>query len=164
MKKYGLLLLITSLFLSFAVQAKNQLKIFPIAEAMGSQKAQKVIDGGYQFKFSNQQHREIIAHHGDYSPNDMASTFLRTSDESCQAAFVSAMGSFQSRIKRKGGNAVVNIRSIYEGKVFNSTGDYECAIGSVLVGVTFIGDIVTLAEPEPEIELESDQDTDPQAK
>jgi hypothetical protein len=42
------------------------------------------------------------------------------------------------------GNAVINIRSYYKKRDFRSNVEFECGNGSIMAGVTMIGDVVTL--------------------
>ena len=59
-------------------------------------------------------------------------------------AFLSAMLTLQDRVKKMGGNAVVNIRSYYKKHNFDSPDEFECGNGAVIAGVTLKGDVVTL--------------------
>jgi hypothetical protein len=56
------------------------------------------------------------------------------------------MLSFQDRIANEGGNAVINLRSYYKKGDFRSETEFECGNGALMAGVTFLGDVVTLAE------------------
>jgi hypothetical protein len=56
------------------------------------------------------------------------------------------MLSFQDRIANEGGNAVINLRSYYKKGDLRSESEFECGNGALMAGVTFLGDVVTLAE------------------
>jgi hypothetical protein len=56
------------------------------------------------------------------------------------------MLSFQDRIAKEGGNAVVNIRSYYKKNEISSSTEFECGAGAIMAGVTFLGDVVTLEQ------------------
>lgn len=71
---------------------------------------------------------------------------IKSDQKACQWAFLSAMATLQDRAIKEGGNAVVNIHSYYYKKTFSSSTEFECGAGTVMSGVTMVGDVVKLAE------------------
>ena len=78
--------------------------------------------------------------------NKKTNAFGKSDKEACEWVFLSAMLSFQDRIAKEGGNAVVNIRSYYKKNEIRSSTEFECGAGAIMAGVTFLGDVVTLEQ------------------
>ena len=145
MKNFSILLLIVSMGLSGTALARDDKNRYSIADAMSTSNAQAKLDKGYTFKFGNQSHGSVAKKHGEFMSNKKTNAFNKTDQEACNWAFLGAMLSFQERIAQTGGNAVVNIRSYYKKNEVSSATEFECGNGSIMAGVTFKGDVVTLA-------------------
>jgi len=137
-------LIIAFLCLAVSAQARDDKNMRSISEAMNTASAKAKLTEGYTFKFGKQSHGRIATNHGEFTSNKKTNAFNKSDEEACQWAFLSAMVSFQDRIKSSGGNAVVNIRSYYRKNEISSTTEYECGNGAIMAGVTFKGDVVTL--------------------
>ncbi|MFV0276660.1 MAG: excinuclease ABC subunit A [Parahaliea sp.] len=140
------LLIITALcLLSSLGYARDDRNRYSIEEAMSTSDAKEKLNQGYTFRFGNQGHAAVQAAHGEFMSNKKTNAFNKTDKAACQWAFLSAMLSFQDRITQEGGNAVINIRSYYKKNDFSSATEFECGNGALMAGVTFLGDVVTLA-------------------
>lgn len=135
------LLLALSANLSFARDDHN---LYSIADAMASEDAKARLNQGYTFKFAGQSHGKVIKRFGEFMSNKKTKAIGRTDEKACHHAFLSAMLSFQDRISREGGNAVINIRSYYRKQNLESSTEFMCGNGKIMAGVTFLGDVVTL--------------------
>jgi len=124
--------------------ARDDHNLYSIEAAMNTSFAKEKLSKGYLFAFGDQAHGNIVANHGEFSSNKKTNAFGKTDEYACQWAFLSAMLSFQDRIAKAGGNAVVNIRSYYKKNEIKSATEFECGNGAIMAGVTFIGDVVTL--------------------
>ncbi len=131
---------------AIGAQAKDERNHYSIADAMNLADAKAKLNRGYTFKFGNQPHAAVVEKHGEFMSNKKTNAVNKTDEFACQWAFLSAMLSFQDRIAREGGNAVINIRSYYKKNTFVSDTEFECGNGSIMAGVTFLGDVVTLAK------------------
>ncbi len=141
--------LITFLTLSLAAatgHARDDHNLYSIADAMNTAAAKEKLNSNYTFRFGNQGHAKVLKDHGEYSANKKTNAFNKTDKEACEWVFLSAMLTFQDRIEKEGGNAVINIRSYYKKNDFRSDTEYMCGNGALMAGVTFIGDVVTLAD------------------
>ena len=127
-------------------QARDDHNAYSIEEAMNTSAAKEKLNRGYTFKFGGQKHAKILENHGERMTHKKTNAFNKTDEEACQWAFLSAMLSFQDRITREGGNAVVNIRSYYKKNLVVSETEFQCGNGAIIAGVTFLGDIVTLQQ------------------
>jgi len=133
------------LLASAPVFARDDHNLYSIKDAMNTSAAREKLNRGYTFRFHNQPHASVKANHGNYMSNKKTNAVGKTDEAACQWAFLSAMLSFQDRISREGGNAVINIRSYYKKNDFRSDTQYMCGNGAIMAGVTFVGDVVTLA-------------------
>lgn len=146
MKMKLILLVIASLSLPNSVLARDDKNLYSIESAMTNSAAKEKLNKGYTFKFGDQEHAKIVSNHGEFQSNKKTNAFGKSDKEACDWAFLSAMLSFQDRITKEGGNAVVNIRSYYKKNTLSSATEYECGSGAIMAGVTFLGDVVTLEE------------------
>jgi uncharacterized protein YbjQ (UPF0145 family) len=76
--------------------------------------------------------------------NTKANAVGKTDQEACDIAFISAVTQLQAHARREGGNAVVNIKSVYRGENSDSQSEYVCGAGNIMVGVTLEGTVVKL--------------------
>ncbi|PIE39730.1 MAG: excinuclease ABC subunit A [Gammaproteobacteria bacterium] len=144
----SLLAAITALMLVLSANAfaRDDHNLYSIAEAMNTENAKAVLNRGYTFKFAGQPHRKVVKRFGEFMSNKKTRAVGRTDKEACQHAFLSAMLSFQDRIAKEGGNAVINLHSYYRKENFKSSTQFMCGNGAIMAGVTFKGDVVTLAK------------------
>ena len=141
--KLTLIILFAILFSALA-SAKDDYNRYSIEEAISTSEAKKILNPGYTFSFGSQSHGPVKTNHGQFTSNKKTRAFGKGEKIACQWAFLSAMASFQARISQQGGNAVINIRSYYKKRDFRSNVEFECGNGSIMAGVTMIGDVVTL--------------------
>ena len=140
------MLVIACLYLPALAQARDDINRYSIESAMSNSAAKEKLNKGYTFKFGDQAHGKITANHGEFMSNKKTNAFGKSDKQACDWAFLSAMLSFQDRINKEGGNAVVNIRSYYKKNTLSSATEYECGNGAIIAGVTFQGDVVTLED------------------
>lgn len=126
--------------------ARDDRNMWSISEAMGTEDAKQKLNKNIRFYFGDQSHPKIIKNYGEYMSNKKTNAFNKTDERACQWNFLSAMLSFQDRALRMGGNAVVNIRSYYKKNSISSQAEFECGSGAFVSGVTFLGDVVQIAE------------------
>jgi hypothetical protein len=146
MKTKSVLFVIACLYLPSLVQARDDHNLYSIESAMSNWSAKGKLNKGYTFKFGDQAHGKILANYGEFTSNKKTNAFGKSDKEACDWVFLSAMLSFQDRITKEGGNAVINIRSYYKKNTLSSATEFECGNGAIMAGVTFLGDVVTLEE------------------
>jgi uncharacterized protein YbjQ (UPF0145 family) len=83
---------------------------------------------------------------GEWTSNKKTNAFNKSDQEACDIAFISAAVSLQDRAKREGGNAVINIHSVYKNDKFESGSEYLCGAGATMAGVALRGTVVTLGK------------------
>jgi uncharacterized protein YbjQ (UPF0145 family) len=128
------------------VEARDDHGMWSISEALNTEDAKQKLDKDIRFYFGDQSHPKITKNFGEFMSNKKTNAFNKTDERACQWNFLSAMISFQERAQRMGGNAVVNIRSYYKKNTISSQTEFECGSGAFVSGVTFLGDVVKLAE------------------
>ena len=128
------------------VEARDDRNMWLIMDALSNEAAKQKLNRGIRFYFGDQGHPKITKNFGEYMSNKKTNAFNKTDEKACQWNFLSAMLSFQDRALRMGGNAVVNIRSYYKKNLISSRTEFECGSGALISGVTFLGDVVRLAE------------------
>jgi hypothetical protein len=128
------------------VNARDDRNMWSINEALNTEDAKQKLNKGISFYFGDQSHPKILKNYGEFMSNKKTNAFNKTDEKACQWNFLSAMMSFQERAQRMGGNAVVNIRSYYKKNTISSQTEFECGSGAFVSGVTFLGDVVTVAK------------------
>lgn len=136
----GLLVLIS------AVEARDTRLRLPIKDALATTEARVRIHDGVKLYFGSQAHPKPSKSFGTVTTNKKTNFFNKSDKEGCEWAFLSAMLSLQERAQRDGGDAVINIKSIYRGGNLSSETEYECGAGAVVGGVSFQGEVVKLGK------------------
>ena len=143
-KSFGLTTLITLALVSPVSWSRDTLQRFPIADALSYAAAQSKRDESIKLYWGSQKHPEPTQRFTTAGTNKKTNFFNKTDKEGCEWAFLSALITMQERAKREGANAIVNLRSNYKGKPFESETEYECGAGNVTGGVALIGEFVKL--------------------
>lgn len=119
---------------------------FPVSDAMQTSDARNRLTGEVKFFFGDESHPDVATRFGTFTSNKKTNAFMKSDKEACERAFLSAMIQFQQRAMSEGGDAVIEIRSIYKGNNLDSPTDYICGAGGLMAGVTFEGTVVKLDE------------------
>jgi hypothetical protein len=94
--------------------------------------------------FGTQKTPAVEKRMGEFPSNKKTNAANKSSQEACDIAFISAIAALQDRARREGGNAVINIKSIYRGDNSDSPTEYICGAGSFVAGVTLKGTVATI--------------------
>ncbi len=127
-----------------AAEARDTRLRLPISEALNNANAKAQLDSSVKLFFGPQAHPKAAKSYGVVTTNKKTNFFNKSDKEGCEWAFLSAMLALQDRARREGGDAVVNIRSVYRGADLASETEYECGAGTMVGGVSFSGEIVKL--------------------
>jgi uncharacterized protein YbjQ (UPF0145 family) len=129
-----------------AAARDDRLKL-PVAGALAKgQNYKEKIDPQIRLYFGKQTKLKVAKTIGEWTSNKKTNAFNKTDQEACDIAFISAAVSLQDRAKREGGNAVINIHSVYKNDKFESTSEYMCGAGATMAGVALRGTVVTLGK------------------
>ena len=139
----GLLLCACALMSTVASARDDRLK-FPLADAISSENFKAKLDGNVRFFFGGQKHAEPVKHFGTFTANKKTNALNKGDKEGCEWVLLDAMLGLQERARKEGGNAVVNIHSVYRNDDLASETEYECGVGTFVTGVALRGDVVKL--------------------
>jgi len=127
-----------------AVARDDRLK-FPVDAALAKgQNYKEKLDPQIKLYFGKPSKLKVAKTIGEWTSNKKTNAFNKSDQEACNIAFISAAVSLQDRAKREGGNAVINIHSVYKNDKFESPTEYLCGAGSTMAGVALRGTVVTL--------------------
>jgi uncharacterized protein YbjQ (UPF0145 family) len=126
--------------------ARDDINDYSIEEAMSIPKISNAIGGGVKFFYADQEHPKVIKSLGQYQSSNKTNAFGKTDKEACQWVFASTLKTLRKRALNEGGNAVINIRSVYKNNPTSSTTTFQCGSGALIAGVALVGDVVKLEE------------------
>ena len=146
MKILTVVVAITMLMISPIAQSRDTKLMLSIEEAMQSADFQAQLDSKIRFYFGDQKHPEVTKNYGSFSSNKKTNAFNKSDEAACRWVFLSAMKSLQDRVRKEGGNAVINIASYYKKNIVRNSTEFECHAGTFVAGVALTGEVVKLAE------------------
>jgi hypothetical protein len=125
-------------------EARDDRLTFPLKAALEKgQSFRDKLDPGIPLYFGKQRTPEVEKRIGEWTSNKKTNAFNKSDQEACEIAFISAAISLQERARREGGDAVVNIRSVYKNADVTSDTEYLCGAGTVMAGVALRGTVVS---------------------
>jgi hypothetical protein len=134
-----------ALLTSVPAEARDDRHMLAIKAALAKGQAfHDKIEGDIALYFGKQKTPAVEKRLGEWTANKKSNAFGKSDQEACEVAFVSAAVSLQQRARREGGNAVVNIRSVYKNDNVESEKDFLCGAGALMAGVALRGTVVTL--------------------
>jgi uncharacterized protein YbjQ (UPF0145 family) len=127
--------------------ARDDRLMFPVSEGMEKGKTTKDrIDPDIRLYFGKQKTPAVDRKMGEFTANRKTNATNKTDKEACEISFVSAVVSLQQRARREGGDAVVNVHSVYKNEMRESDTEYLCGAGTFVSGVALRGTVVKLKE------------------
>ena len=141
--KKSILLLSLMVFSSHSM-ARDDIADYSVAEAMAVDKISSAIGGGVDFYFGEQKHPKVAQQLGEFKSNKKTNAFGKSDKAACQWAFASALKTFKQRAIKEGGDAVINIRSNYKGRLTSNETTFQCGAGAIIAGVALVGEVVKL--------------------
>jgi uncharacterized protein YbjQ (UPF0145 family) len=127
--------------------ARDDRLMFPVSEGMERGKTTKDrIDPEIRVYFGKQKPPAVERKLGEFTANRKTNATNKTDKEACEISFVSAVVSLQQRARREGGNAVLNVHSVYKNEHRESNSEYLCGAGTFVAGVALRGTVVKLKE------------------
>ena len=126
--------------------ARDDRLMFPVSEGMERGKSTKDrIDPDIRLYFGKQKTPAVERKMGEFTANRKTNATNKSDKEACEISFVSAVVSLQQRARKEGGNAVVNVHSVYKNEFKESNREYLCGAGTFVAGVALRGTVVKLA-------------------
>jgi uncharacterized protein YbjQ (UPF0145 family) len=127
--------------------ARDDRLMFPVAEGMEKGKTTKErIDPQIRVYFGKQKSPAVERKFGEFTANRKTNATNKTDKEACEISFVSAVLSLQQRARREGGDAVINVYSVYRNENRESNTEYLCGAGTFVSGVALRGTVVKLKD------------------
>ena len=125
--------------------ARDDRLMFPVTDGMERGKTTKErIDPEIKVYFGKRKSPAVERKFGEFTANRKTNATNKTDKEACEIAFVGAIISLQQRARREGGNAVVNVASVYKNENRESNAEYLCGAGTFVAGVALRGTVVKL--------------------
>jgi uncharacterized protein YbjQ (UPF0145 family) len=125
--------------------ARDTILHLQLAEVLAMSEAKAKLDGSVIFFLAGVAQPAVQKQLGTDVSNRKTNGVGKSDEEACRWAALSALLAFQESAKQRGANAVVNLVSYYKKQTFQSSTEYECHAGGIIVGVAFKGDYATVA-------------------
>ncbi|GLS28262.1 excinuclease ABC subunit A [Marinibactrum halimedae] len=133
-------------FISNHALARDTIGNYSVEEALSVEKIKNKLGNNIQFYFGSEPHGKVVKNFGEYRSRKKTNAFGKTDKSACQWVFLSTLLSLKNRAIQEGGNAVINIKSIYRGNLVSSNEHFQCGAGAVMAGVSLIGDVVKIED------------------
>jgi hypothetical protein len=142
-------LLAVTLLLAFAAPAaaRDERMLFEIERALAGPEGKDRFDDTVQFYWGDRRYPQPAESYGIHTTARRVFAPVYTDEVACQQAFIEALAALRDATKAKGGNAVVDIKSIYKNREFRSESQFECRAGYLSTGVSLEGRLVKLPPP-----------------
>jgi uncharacterized protein YbjQ (UPF0145 family) len=125
--------------------ARDDRLMFPVSAGMEKGKSTKDrIDPQIRLYFGKQKSPVVERRLGEFTANRKTNATNKTDKEACEISFVSAVISLQQRARREGGDAIINVHSVYKNENRGSATEYLCGAGTFVAGVALRGTVVKL--------------------
>jgi hypothetical protein len=138
--------LLSSLLSSNDAFARDDQKMYPIADALQTPDAKEKLDPAVRLYFGNQKHPGVTKDFGEFRTNKKTNSFNKSDKEACEWVFLSALLALQERAEKEGGNAVIGVKSNYKNIQRSSETEYMCGSGALMSGAALKGQVVTLGK------------------
>ena len=114
MKKTILPVLLACLMLAPAASARDDLGDYYINEVLSSDEARTALGNDVLFFFGDDPHGKVTNNIAEVKTSKKTNAFGKSDEEACHWVFLSAMKELKAAAIKRGGNAVINIRSNYK--------------------------------------------------
>ncbi|WP_250517190.1 excinuclease ABC subunit A [Caballeronia sp. INDeC2] len=122
--------------------ARDTVANYSVESALKSESGK--VDPDIALYFAGQKHPGVAKSFGEFATNKKTNAFNKSDEAACQHVFLSAVRELQDRVRKEGGNAVINIKSNYRNVEFESATQFSCGAGAMVAGVALKGEVVTL--------------------
>lgn len=139
------LIMMTIIMTCSQIWARDAHWLYSIDEALATRAAKLKLDPAVRLYFGSQAHPAIEKPIGEWKVARKAGGVGRSDKAACQRTFINALIEMQKKAKLSGANAIVGIKSHYQGVERNTDTEFECGSGYMLSGVELHGRLVKLA-------------------
>lgn len=145
------------LVLTTSAQARDDRLLFSIPGTLATPDGRDRFDDTIRFFWGEQPHGNPTQRLGIFTAVNKVNALTKTDQQACQAAFLAALASLRDEARLAGANAVVNIKSLYQGREFVSDVQFECRAGYLTTTVELEGRVVKLPTPADAARLEAEK-------
>lgn len=146
MNTFKILLTLLMMFtVTTSVQARDERVKFKIKHLLETTKAKDALLS-VPLHFAEDSPTTFEKKYGEVSTNKKTNAFMKSDQEACEWAMLSALKALQERAVREGMTDVINITSNYKNRPFSSTTEFECGAGSMMAGVALKATLVKIAK------------------
>ncbi|WP_250866416.1 excinuclease ABC subunit A [Caballeronia sp. INSB1] len=142
MKRQMICATVFACLLSSHAFARDSVANYSVDSALKSEGGK--VDQDIPLYFAGQPHPGVAKSFGEFATNKKTNAFGKSDETACQHVFLSAVLELQDRVRKEGGNAVINIRSNYRNVKRESATEFTCGAGAIVAGVALKGEVVTL--------------------
>jgi hypothetical protein len=128
-----------------SVAARNVEYTLPMDEVLRMPAAERELDGQVRFYLSGQSHTQVVLRHSEEVVTAKIRGAGEEEIETCKRAALKALVHYQSKARKMGANAIIDMVSYFDAKPFMSPAQYECHAGSRTVVVVFKGSYAKIA-------------------
>ncbi|XPF94515.1 excinuclease ABC subunit A [Colwellia sp. RE-S-Sl-9] len=136
---------IVTLVMTSSAQARDDRNRYDIQSLLESEKAKNALLD-VPLHFAENSPTKFESKYGEVSTNKKTNAFMKSDQEACEWAMLSALKALQERAVREGMTDVINITSNYKNQPFSSATEFECGSGAVMAGVALKGTLVKIAK------------------
>jgi uncharacterized protein YbjQ (UPF0145 family) len=136
--------MIVSMLCCATAQARDTVLKLPVADVLALPEAQAKLDGSVKFYFGGQP-AGVTQKLGEGVTNRKTNGAGKSDEVACRWAALAALVALQDSAKQKNANAVVDIVSFFKKVPMQSTTEYECHAGGIVVGVALKGEYAVVA-------------------
>ena len=142
-------LLLSILLLSPATAFARDTERFCSAEQAAQSERGRAHLLGIPFYLKGQEHPPAKTSLLEVTTSQSTRGAFRSDEASCRVAFLSAVRVLQERARANDGDAIIDIVSVTRDEQTESSSQFRCAAGSMVVNVGLRGTVVKLSSGEP---------------
>jgi hypothetical protein len=140
--------ILLSLTFEQMAQARNDRIAVSIAQALAEGKAKGKIDPNIPLFFGKATYPKVEQKFTITSSSRKTNAVGKSDSEACVWAFLSTVIALQDSARKDGGNAIIEIKSLYGHAPLESDTEFVCSAGSIVAGVQLEGTVVKLAKTD----------------
>jgi uncharacterized protein YbjQ (UPF0145 family) len=125
--------------------ARDSEYTLPMDEVLRMPAAQRELDGSVRFYLEGQHHEAVVFTHMEETVTGKIRGSGPEEVESCKRAALRALVAYQTKAKKMGANAVIDMVGFFKEKPFISQSQFQCHAGSRTVVVVFKGTFAKVA-------------------
>ncbi len=138
-------LLLSPLAFEQQAHARNDRVLISIAQALAEGKEKSKIRPEIPLFFGKSKYPAVSQKLNVLTTSRKTNAVGKSDSEACIWAFLSSVIVLQEEAHKSGGNAIVEIKSIYEQVTLDSETEFSCGAGGLMAGVKLEGTIVKMA-------------------